>query len=321
MSSCTKCNEIVTDSVPCGQCQGIFHYACAGLSENSYRKMGQEKRAQWRCVSCRNQPSETNTMAEVLQEIKSFRADFCTMKADFNAVKTDIHSTSQAIQDLTSKWSELETRFNGMDKRLTIVEEKLASLSSVQKNLDKAKDTITELMHENNMQDQFSRQNNVEISGIPSKSGENLFSVLNDICAVVGFKLSDTDVDTIHRVRPFTSPSGGTSSSGDGKQFSRPPSIVVRFTQRRRKDQLIAAVRARRVITTADIKLSGPLSNIYVNDHLTPTNKLLLKRAREFKTELNYMYLWVKDSKILMRKTDKSNIIRIARESDLKKIK
>ncbi|CAH0729654.1 unnamed protein product, partial [Brenthis ino] len=97
---------------------------------------------------------------------------------------------------------------------------------------------------------------------------------------------ADHDIDSIHRVRPY--PSSRTESNNEP---TRPASIIVRFCQRRRKDQLIAAVRARRGLTTAHIGLPGPASTVYIGDHLTPTNKLLLKRARELKLEKNYSYL------------------------------
>lgn len=314
---CAKCNDPVTDFVPCCQCDGKFHFGCAGVSESSYRRMGQEKKAAWRCVTCRSQNTESGSgvMAEVLKEIKSLRIDFNAMKTDFNVVQSDIRSTKESLQDLNSKWDEMEARFSGIEDRLIVAEGRLTSFSGVSKELAQAQETILDLKSQNNAQDQFSRQNNVEISGIPATSGENLNSLLNTLCTVVGFKLSDTDVDTIHRVRPYRS-----ESELDG-QPSRHPSIVVRFTQRRRKEQLIAAVRSRRGLTTVDIGMPGRSSNLYVSDHLTPINKLLLKRVRALKVEKNYTYVWVKDCKILIRKNDSSNIIRIVKESDLYKIK
>lgn len=254
-------------------------------------------------------------MAEVLKEIKNLRVDFNAMKTDFNVVQSDIRSTKESMQDLNSKWTEMEARFSGIEDRLITAEGKLKALSSLQKDLTQAQETMVELRFQNNTQDQFSRQNNVEISGIPSTSGENLYSLLNNLCTVVGYKLSDTDIDTIHRVRPYR------TDYEHGKQPIRHPSIIVRFTQRRRKEQLIAAVRARRGLTTADIGMQGRAFNLYVGDHLTPTNKLLLKRVRELKMEKNYTYVWVKDCKIFIRKNDSSNIIRILKESDLLKIK
>ena len=318
---CGKCKESVTDSVFCGRCDGNYHYTCAGLSESSYRRMGQEKKAAWRCAQCRIQPSNQGggtdcggsvSLADVLTEIKSLRADFNSMKSDFKDVQSDIRITKNCVEDLESKWCEMESRFSGVEDRLVVVEGKLASFSAIQKDLSNAQDTLARLQYENNLQDQFSRLNNVEISGVPTKNGENLFTLLQTLCTVVGFKLTDYDIDTIHRVRTYNT---------EQTKPTRYPSIIVRFSQRRRKDQLLAAVRARRGLTTSDIGMLGPATTLYVGDHLTPTNKLLLKRSRELKKEKNYSYLWVRDCKILLRKNDNANIIRISNLSDLNKIK
>ncbi|CAH0714117.1 unnamed protein product, partial [Brenthis ino] len=251
---CPKCNDVVEDFVLCNKCGGQYHYVCAGVSELSYRKMGVEKKAGWRCITCRSpQLTETHpSLSDVLKEIKSFRNDFSTMKVEFTNIKSDIQCTMQHIKELSSKLDTMEA----------------------------------ELKAQNNSHDQYSRQNNIEISGIPTKKGENVYTILNDLCATVGFQLSDHDIDSIHRVRPY--PSSRTESNNEP---TRPASIIVRFCQRRRKDQLIAAVRARRGLTTAHIGLPGPASTVYIGDHLTPTNKLLLKRARELKLEKNYSYL------------------------------
>lgn len=236
------------------------------------------------------------------------------MKTEFNNMKSEIHSSMQHITDINNKLDGMEGRFNEFNSRLITAED---NISCLQNRLLTAEETIAELREDKNLQDQFSRQNNIEISGLPTNKGENLMSILHDLCAVVSFKLLDTDVDTIHRVRPFQSADTGSAAN---KQPARTPSVIVRFTQRRRKDQLLAAVRARRGITSTDAGLPGPASSLYVSDHLTPTNKLLLKRARELKNEYNYSYLWVKDCKILLRKSEVSKIIRISKESDLYKI-
>lgn len=310
--SCFKCNEPVVDIVACngGRCSGSYHYHCAGVTESTYRKMNQQKKSAWRCVLCRE--SQNETLAELVKEIKEFRADFVTMKDNMLSIKEDLHIATQNISDLNSKWSEMVVRVDGMDERLLTVERKVATIATVQKQLTDTQRAFDELKQENNNQDQFSRLNNVEIQGIPKKNGENLHSIFYDICTKVGVTLLDTDIDIIHRVQPFR---------GEGKTDTRHPSIIVRFTQRQRKNQLMAAVRARRGLTTADIGMSGAAINVYVNEHLTPVNKLLLKRARDLKTSLNYTYLWIRDCKIFLRKNDKSAIIRVANESDLSKLR
>ncbi|CAK1548292.1 unnamed protein product [Leptosia nina] len=279
--NCTKCNESLTDSVSCAQCSGAYHYVCAGVSETSYKKMGPEKRAAWRCITCRAVVSTDNTTnAEILRELKNLKSEFNSFKLDLDTVKRDTHDTVDAVRELTLSWTSLETRINLIEERMGELELKITKIST---DCDSSREEVALLKHNHNLQDQFSRLNNVEILGVPSKSGENLHNIVSDICAVTGFRLEPTDVDTVHRVRQFATHDG---------QAPRPPAIVVRFTRRRRKDELLAAARARRTVTTADIKLAGPQSKIFINEHLTPSNKLLLKRARELKSELNYSYLW-----------------------------
>lgn len=307
---CAKCAETVTDHVVCGGCKSIYDFPCAGIAETTYRKMGADKKASWRCASCRittpHSQSLIDNMNIVLSEIKA-------MRSDFSAMKKDVQDTSQAVSNLSSKWDDLQLRFTAMDARVGSVENKVDLLSTTQKELQCANKTIQELKQDNNARDQFSRMNNIEISGIPTTKGENLVSLLRDICNKVGFVLQDAEVDTIHRVRRFTSDEAQ-------KRDARPPAIIARFVLRRRKDALLAAMRVRRGLTTQDIGLQGAPANIYINDHLTRDNKMLLKRAREIKSELNYSYLWVRDCKIMMRKNDKSKFIEIQSESDLLKL-
>ncbi|VVC99826.1 unnamed protein product [Leptidea sinapis] len=170
---------------------------------------------------------------------------------------TKVISLSNLKQNSDSAIKALDTiitaRFDNLDSRISTVETK------IQKDLTSANITNDELRRVNNEQDQHSRLNNVEISGVPVSN------------------------DNIHRVRRFVNPNiseGQTQSSS-----SRPPAIIVRFSRRLRKDTLIAAVRARRGLTTADIGLPGPTVNLYLSDHLTPSNKLLLKQARKIKED------------------------------------
>ncbi|KAL4704360.1 hypothetical protein ACJJTC_010745 [Scirpophaga incertulas] len=274
--NCDMCGIAVTDHVKCGQCGNMLHFKCAGIAETTYRKLGPEKKANWRCLSCRNTHSSNNdsALSEILLEIKALRKDFCLLKSDFVTVKVDVRNISQEVKDLTSKWT-----FDGGTR------------------------------------DQLSRLNNLEISGIPISKGENLNTILHTVCNKAGFTLKETDIDTIHRVRRF-------SSGNDTKQRdSRPPAIIVSFTQRRRKDELLACVRARRGLSTTDVDLPGAPLPIYLSDHLTPAKKILLKLARELKNELGYSYLWVRDCKIMMRKNDTSKFIRITNENDLLSLK
>ncbi|CAH2091571.1 unnamed protein product [Euphydryas editha] len=59
---------------------------------------------------------------------------------------------------------------------------------------------------------------------------------------------------------------------------------------------------------------------IFVNDHLTAENKKLLTMVKSIAKEKNVCYVWVKHSKIHVRKNDTSPVHIIGKESDLNKI-
>lgn len=212
-------------------------------------------------------------------------------------------------------YAHYELKFLEVKDRISLVEDNCAALSTIPKNLTEANETIQHLLKENNNSKQFSLINNIEISGINFNKGENLLSILRELCLKVGFALQDSDVDMIQRVRRYQNLDKNTQEN------TRPPAIIVRFTQRKRKDELLSAVRARRGTTTVDLGLPGPASNVYVGDHLTPSNKLLLKRARQIKIDLQYSYLWVRDCKIQMRKNDGNKVLYINSHADLDKLK
>ncbi|KAL0883351.1 hypothetical protein ABMA27_016758 [Loxostege sticticalis] len=356
--NCQACHNKVEsrEVLSCKACKGNYHYVCLNIPALTYGANLNDFRGKWRCPSCANitrrnrgdetptrnysesllddanmscddlcpeQPIQTNptqahagastnpdpNILDILREIRALRNEFSSMKEDLRQATTGIRS-------LNERFCEMESRFSAIEDRLTANESKMSLVTKLQVNLDAAKETISTLQYENNKNNQFSRINNVEISGVPLSSGENLVTIIQTICSKVGTPFDERDVDTIQRVRRFEMNDGNNRSS-----TSRPPAIVVKFVRRMCKDKLLAAVRTRRGLTTADIGISGPSSNIYVSDHLTPQNKLLLRRAREMKSELQYSYLWIRDCKILMRKNDHSKVILIANESDLSKLK
>lgn len=328
--NCSKCNEIANDSVECGSCRGHYHFHCSGIAEKTYRKMGAEKKASWRCSQCR---APVNTPGNEMQLDPSAGAMAVTnagtpLSADPNPTTLDIFNEIRALRaefnamklDVKASLSEIESRFVSFEDRLTTTEDKMSKL---QQELSIAKETIVNLQNVNDAREQYCRQNNVEISGVPVTNGENLITILQSVYNIVGLQFDNKEIDSIHRVRRFdaTSTSSVNNAESSPKSRSRPPAIVVKFIRRTCKDQLLAAVRARRGLTSADIGLPGPASKLYLSDHLTPGNKLLLKRARELKLELNYVYLWVRDCKIFIRKNDKSKVIRINNVYDLSKIK
>lgn len=242
----------------------------------------------------------------ILEFRKMFASQISTIAKihdDLSLIRTQITEMKSTNENFLKELSGLKAEI-GEVKRNT--SEKIQTLEN----------RIDELSNQIKSNDQRSRLNNVEISGVPVSKSENLNTILHNLAVKVGFPIVDSDVDYIYRVRRFPS-----TTKSDGLPNSVVPNIIVKFTQRKRKSDLIAAVRARRGIATTDLGIDGPSRPIFVNDHLAPHNKLLYKQARLLGKEKAYRFIWLNDCKIFLRKNESSKPIIISNEVDLLKIK
>ncbi|KAJ8866753.1 hypothetical protein PR048_032614, partial [Dryococelus australis] len=75
-----------------------------------------------------------------------------------------------------------------------------------------------------------------------------------------------------------------------------PKPIIVKFINRWNEEEIVEAERMKRHLTTEDLKLTGKVHAIYINEHLTV-------RA--------YQYIWTRDCKVFARKDDSSRVVHI----------
>lgn len=122
------------------------------------------------------------------------------------------------------------------------------------------------------------------------KNTETLISIVTSIAAKLEIKIEKTDIDYVRRTQP--------------KNNTREKSIIVRFLTQRMKSDIIAAAKLHKSIMADDIGYNGNTSVIFINEHLSPSNRLLHWEARNYKKENNIKYLWIKDGKLFMRKTE-----------------
>ncbi|KAL0821372.1 hypothetical protein ABMA28_005960 [Loxostege sticticalis] len=222
------------------------------------------------------------------ESIRKLHEDLCTLKSEVYDLKLNQHSIQKEHNDFVADLSKQKNDHNNLCEKTKTLECDLID----------AKKNIKELTEQQNIKDQQGRINNLEISGVPQTKGENLYNVLHMIATKIGFALSSADVDFIHRVRRFT---------------TKAPRNNLHTHE--------AAVRARRGLTTADLDIDGASSPIFINDHLTPHNKVIYARARRLGKELGYKYIWLNDCKIFLRKSDTTKSILINNEKDLDRIK
>lgn len=150
--------------------------------------------------------------------------------------------------------------------------------------------------------EQYSRQNNIEIKGVPTTKGEDCSAILKCMGDVIGCPVSPADIDTVHRV-----PTKSTENN-----------IIARFCSRDKKNDFIRKARKAK-LRTGQIGFSGTSDNaVYTNDHLTAENKKLFSGALALKKEHNWKFLWTENCRILARKSEDSRVFRITATSDLR---
>lgn len=94
---------------------------------------------------------------------------------------------------------------------------------------------------------------------------------------------------------------------------------IVQFTTRQKRNAVLCAAMKKR-LTTGMIGIPGQTSPIFVNEHLTLSNRLLLSETIKAKKGKSWKFVWTKNGKVYARKTKNSRVVNIQSMSDIEKI-
>lgn len=342
MAKCSTCNAslLAKDKVKCSAktCNQEHHFQCIGLSSSKL-----DDKATWICPQCtakkkkgdssdapvRQSPASkdsngSDTISIIHQHQPACSAEFLASVCDDILISVRKELPKIIGVTLDKKFNELSGRVQGVEDSIKVVSDDhdgmkkaLATQSSSVKKLQsenkQLKDSVKELevrlanMEESSAkQEQWAKQQNVEIIGIPEAEGESLPSLITKLAEFACMRLRPEDVEFAHRVRAKR-PIAGT-----------PRSIIARFRERSLKDAFLSYIRKKHGFTCKDIGMDGD-SKVYINEHLTIKNKQLLSKTKAKAKESQYRYVWTKNCRIYVRKNDTSPYILISSEADLVK--
>ncbi|XP_063390928.1 uncharacterized protein LOC134676469 [Cydia fagiglandana] len=236
----------------------------------------------------------TATLTDIKTDINKLNRDNTTINQTLAEVKTRLDDIDNSLQFTSSRQDSQETRLEAIESNVSTYKEQASRIHVLECTIDKM--------------EQQARMSNLEICNIPEKRGENLVTIFNNIGTAIRITFTPGDIVSIHRV-PHANPNS-----------SLPKNIIVRLTSVMLRDNILAAFRTAKGINTTQLALSGPTQKIYLNEHLTLKNKLLLRRTREAASKHNYKYVWVRHASILVRKEDTSPVLAIRSDLDLLKL-
>ncbi|XP_075986343.1 uncharacterized protein LOC142983391 [Anticarsia gemmatalis] len=306
MKSCAACNNQFNDGVQCGVCKRHLDFGCAGISEAGWRKLGADRRIQWKCAGCRAsspavQVPEQVTLDTVLKEIRDMKRQLLTLPTlaeDMRTIKDELTELKASCEYSCGKLDELGSRVSDVESRVLVLEKLQDQVNCLQTDLQRTKNELSTY-------EQRSRLNNVEIKGVPVKQGENLFTIMEKINHKINYNLPKSQINYIYRVPMYN---------------SKEKLIIVSFLNRYIKEDFIAAARAVKDLSTADLGFAGSFHKVYVNDHLSADHKKLLSKVKQVSKDKNYQFVWIKHGKIHILKDTNSKVLIIRSELDLNKI-
>ncbi|KAJ0171261.1 hypothetical protein K1T71_002050 [Dendrolimus kikuchii] len=304
---CSACNVKCSDGVECSSCKNKYDFSCAGISETGYRRLGAERRAAWKCSSCRiSSPIPMSPGGEQMDAILGKLNDMALKLECLPSLISDVKGIKSNMELLQSSNEEAIKKIQEFASRVDAVESRIASVEMIADTASDTKAQMDILLRNDISRDQWSRMNNAEIKGIPFIKSENLFSILEKIGIAINYKVDKSQINYISRIPTFN---------------NKEKSVIVSFLNRYIKEDFVAAARAKKSLLASALGFADSNQRVFVNDHLSPEYKKLLTKTKSVAKEKGFQYVWVKFSKIHVRKNDTSHVLTINSPQDLLKLK
>lgn len=250
-------------------------------------------------------------LTEASTEMKS---DIGMIRKEYLEIKTSVHKLTATQEKLQQEVSSLKESMQFSSEEYDKFKVTLQEVSAETKKIDQCERKIELLRRENddlrnevNSQHQRERLLNLELVGIPEDKNEIVEDIILHLAKHIGVDLTRENIISANRVSPKVRVQG------------RPRVIVTKLSSRLLKDNILSASRKRRTLST-DIGIHGDPKTIFVNEHLTPYNKQLLRKVKEAAKHKHYLFIWTKNGRIFVRKGDTFPALQISSEEDLKKI-
>ncbi|CAN7978465.1 unnamed protein product [Ixodes persulcatus] len=328
--SCHKPTPADGRFMTCSECYCSFHLGqgCSGIAPNTFNAMSDTKRDVWKCKTCRpgsrrgnlsSQTDNTQFDASVSSQLSAIQAQLKALPDISSKVEALISQTKDLlplaaeVANLNKTISELQDTVSFVSKQYDTVMEGLKSgetaLKACETEVAALKATVAAQasqlasLHANmGESEQQCRRANMEVCGLPVVENEDLTGRLSEIAAKLdlqGFRHSD--IESIHRL--------------PAKQNTI-PKILVKFNDVAIRERWFAARKKLRALSENDA-----LPKMFFNENLTQAKRELFWLAKGKAREVNFKFVWTKDGRILVKKSEGTTVIHIARKSDLDKIK
>lgn len=251
-------------------------------------------------------------------EIRSIMQEYCmnvssridslssSLRSELKSVKDEISDMKCSMDFMNSKYELLLQEHKETKEAMVVLQNENSALKTNVQNLNSRLNSL----------EQSARAMNVEIQCVPERKNENILQVVTQLGSIINCNVKSEDIISCTRIAKIN------------KSSARPKSIVAQFSNKKIRDEFLAASinfnRKKAMhdkLNTSHLGFNGEKTPIFIVDHLSPMNKSLHAAARKIGKEKGYKHVWVRNGRIFMRKTDDSDYVLIRDMDSLSKIK
>ncbi|KAH9367543.1 hypothetical protein HPB48_001635 [Haemaphysalis longicornis] len=238
---------------------------------------------------------EGTAFEKILAEINAKLAQIPEIQSKVDALmlmKETVDKVEHSVQHLSDQYDAVLAGLKQQSSDITALKQRVEKIESRNDSQE-----VHELKLQLNRLEQYSRQQNIELHGLPLTENENLLEKLNKIAADLYLaELTPSDVEGLHRLPP---------------KPDKAPAVLVRFVSRVTRNDWMAKKAELRAANTA----------VHFLDNLTSHNKALLWMMKAKAQEKHYQFAWQKEGKLFVRKATGARVVQIECEADLDKIR
>ncbi|CAK1589737.1 unnamed protein product [Parnassius mnemosyne] len=226
-------------------------------------------------------------------------------------IENKIKGLTKEITDLKESVLFITNQYEDLKKDMQV---KFKDVKHLKEENDCLKSTVKDLNSRLSIMEQHSRMSNLEIQCIPEHRAENIPHIITQIGKITGTKISDAEIHKCTRIAKIN------------PENARPRSIIVKFACPRVRDTFLAGVinfnkrNTNEKLNTSHIGIGGNKKPIFVVEHLTPELKKIHAHARATAKKLKYKFVWIKNGRVFLRKTDNSEHIVVRNIEQLKEL-
>lgn len=151
MVTCASCGLQHTDGPVCSLCKQHFDFACAGITEGGYRKLGDRKNS-WRCPKCKSglssSPASTSPQPNQLDRIQAQLNNVVLQLAPMASLVEDVKMIKSDLKDLKESHESIQDVINNFSVTLQALETRVTKVENIAQDIPTLQAEIAKLHHE-----------------------------------------------------------------------------------------------------------------------------------------------------------------------------